>query len=184
MVSEFLSQLDGMDDNNGVVVVGSTNIIKKIDDAFLERFATIIKVPLPHYDARRQMFSDFLDGVPLILDVNYSALADTSDGYSGRKIENLCREVIKIHYKKVAKKEVEVESITVKTSDFYNKTVNEEVNKTEKNLKEKKIIDLDKILEVVECDTGEDKETEITSTDGTEDTEEEISDTSDTNDSD
>ena len=60
MVSQLLTEIDGLEDLKGVVIIGATNRPDIIDEALLRpgRFDRIIDVPLPDKDARRQILAN------------------------------------------------------------------------------------------------------------------------------
>ncbi len=57
MMSQMLTELDGLESLNGVVVIGATNRVDIIDDALLRpgRFDKVIEIPVPDADSRKQI---------------------------------------------------------------------------------------------------------------------------------
>jgi SpoVK/Ycf46/Vps4 family AAA+-type ATPase len=92
LIPEFLSQVDGVDtEASPVLLLGATNRPWDLDEAALRpgRFGEHIYVGLPDADARRQMLSDNLEGVPLAPEVEVDALVARTEGYSGADLAGL-----------------------------------------------------------------------------------------------
>ncbi len=94
--TELLTSMDGLSssESDRIVTVGATNIPESIDGAFRRRFERRIYVPLPDEEARDAIFHLNSKGVELEDDVNFSILAEITDGYSGADIAMICRDAI------------------------------------------------------------------------------------------
>ena len=94
IISEFLQQLDGIKNSNGIVFVGATNRPDKIDQAVLRpgRMDKFIFVPPPNGKDRALLFELNLKKAPLAGDINFEALAAKTEGYTGADISNICRQ--------------------------------------------------------------------------------------------
>ncbi len=94
MVNQLLSEIDGIQELNGVVVIGSTNRIDIIDSALLRpgRFDKLIAIGLPEKQTRFEIFKIHTANMPVSLEVNFEDLAKRTEGYSGADIEAMCRE--------------------------------------------------------------------------------------------
>ncbi|QCC50425.1 CDC48 family AAA ATPase [Halapricum salinum] len=94
VVSQLLTELDGVVDNPNVVVVAATNRKAVLDDALLRpgRLEEHVEVPLPDAAGRRKIFDVHTDRKPLAEDVDLDALVAQTEGYSGAEIEALVRE--------------------------------------------------------------------------------------------
>jgi vacuolar protein-sorting-associated protein 4 len=94
--TEFLVQMQGVgQDNDGLLVLGATNIPWQLDSAIRRRFEKRIYIPLPDEEARRALFSLHLKGIPNTLqDHDFSFLAQASDGYTGADIGIVVRDAI------------------------------------------------------------------------------------------
>jgi len=80
-----------------LLVLGATNRPWDIDAAMLSRFEKKVYVPLPDLTARAGIFKIHTAGINSELtDEDYIELGVRSEGYSGRDISNVCREVIMI----------------------------------------------------------------------------------------
>lgn len=93
VISQLLTELDGIEELRGVVVLAATNRLDMVDPALLRpgRFDRLIKLPLPDEQARLEIFRVHTRHKPLAPDVDLMALARQSDGRSGAEIETVCR---------------------------------------------------------------------------------------------
>ena len=94
VISQFLTEMDGLEELKGVLVLAATNRMDLVDTALLRpgRFDLILEMPLPDLKARQAIFKVHLKGKPLAEDVDLSTLAKQAEGVSGAEIENLCRQ--------------------------------------------------------------------------------------------
>ena len=74
--------------------MASTNRPDIVDSAFLRpgRFDRLLYVTAPDADSRRQILKVHTKDMPLADDVSLNKIAETTEGYSGADLENLCRE--------------------------------------------------------------------------------------------
>ena len=81
-VNEFLSQMNNCS-KRGIFIVATSNRPDKIDPAVLRtgRIDKTVYVPLPDFDARREMFKLYLEQRPLGDDINFDELSKKTDGY-------------------------------------------------------------------------------------------------------
>ena len=94
IISEFLQQLDGIKNSNGIVFVGATNRPDKIDQAVLRpgRIDKFIFVPPPSGKDRALLFRQSLKKAPVADDIDFEVLAAKTEGYTGADINNICRQ--------------------------------------------------------------------------------------------
>jgi len=94
VISQLLTEMDGIMRLEDVVVIAATNRPDMIDPAVLRpgRFDRLIYVPAPDEKARLEIFKIYTKNMPLAKDVNLEELARATKGYSGADIEALCRE--------------------------------------------------------------------------------------------
>ncbi|HET8631467.1 MAG TPA: CDC48 family AAA ATPase [Thermomicrobiales bacterium] len=94
LVGQFLTELDGLEELQGVIVLGATNRADMLDPALLRpgRFDLTIALPLPDAAAREAIFAVHLRGRPLAADVDPRLLARETEGLSGADIAGLCRQ--------------------------------------------------------------------------------------------
>tara|TARA_B100000401_G_scaffold104308_3_gene67602 strand:- start:1230 stop:3062 length:1833 start_codon:yes stop_codon:yes gene_type:complete len=93
-LNELLTNMDGFEKNDEIVVVGATNIIDSLDDALLRsgRFDRKIYVPLPDKPARKDIANIHFKNKPLANDVNLTTIATITSGFSGADFANLANE--------------------------------------------------------------------------------------------
>jgi len=93
VISQFLTEMDGIEELKGVVVLAATNRLDIVDPALLRagRFDFLLELPIPDESARIKIFKVHTKGKPLASDVNLKLLAQNSDGLVGADIESICR---------------------------------------------------------------------------------------------
>lgn len=94
MISQLLTEIDGLESLNQVIIIASTNRPDIIDPALLRpgRFDRLVYVNPPKTDGRREILKIYTDKMPLAEDVNLEELSRTLEGFVGSDIEALCRE--------------------------------------------------------------------------------------------
>jgi len=94
VVSQLLTELDGLEALEDVVVVATTNRRELLDDALLRpgRFDRQVHVGVPDEAGRREIFAIHAEGRPLADDVDLDDLAARTAGFVGADIEAVCRE--------------------------------------------------------------------------------------------
>lgn len=94
VISQFLTELDGLEELKGVLVLAATNRKDLIDSAILRpgRFDFLLEFPLPDKDARLEIFRVHTRSKPLADDVDLQYLTQETDSMSGADIEVVCRE--------------------------------------------------------------------------------------------
>ncbi len=94
VVNQLLTEMDGMQPLENVVVVGATNRPELLDRALLRpgRFDKILYVPPPDKEARKEIFKVHTRNMPLADDVDLDKLAELTENYVGADIEAICRE--------------------------------------------------------------------------------------------
>ena len=94
VVTQLLTELDGIEKLENVVVIGATNRPDILDPALLRpgRFDRLVYVAPPNAQARFEILKIYTKKMPLADDVDLSRLASITEGYSGADLELLCRE--------------------------------------------------------------------------------------------
>jgi transitional endoplasmic reticulum ATPase len=106
VISQILTELDGLEELKDVVVIGATNRIDIVDPALLRpgRFDRLLSVPIPDLNARKNILRIHLEKKPLSDDVKIDVLAEKTEGYTGADIAALANTtsmlVIKAHITK------------------------------------------------------------------------------------
>lgn len=105
--SELLVQMDGaatassagandaQDESEGaknVMVLAATNRPQDLDDAIRRRLEKRIYIPLPTAVGRKQLFNINLRGIDVEEGIDWEKLIESTDGYSGADIANVCRD--------------------------------------------------------------------------------------------
>ena len=90
-LNELLVQMDGFDENNGIIVIGATNFVESLDSALLRpgRFDKMVTVPLPDVGGRKEILEMYAKKTKLAPDVDLSVLARGTTGFSGADLNNL-----------------------------------------------------------------------------------------------
>ncbi len=98
VVNQVLTEIDGLESLNDVVVIGATNRPDMLDPALLRpgRFDRIILTPIPKAEGRKQIFKIYVEKMPVAKEVTADALAGLTEGYVGADIEGVCREAAMI----------------------------------------------------------------------------------------
>jgi transitional endoplasmic reticulum ATPase len=92
VLSQFLAELDGVEELKGVLVLGATNRSDLLDPAILRpgRFDEVVEIPLPDESERSEIFAIHLRNKPLGAGISFKNLALRSDGFSGADISSVC----------------------------------------------------------------------------------------------
>ncbi len=92
ILTQFLTEMDGVEELKGVIVVGATNRPDVLDPALLRpgRFDRILYVPPPDFPARMALIRHQLASKPVAGDVDYEQLARMTEGYSAADISAIC----------------------------------------------------------------------------------------------
>ncbi len=94
IVDQLLTEMDGLEEMQGVVVIGATNRPDILDPALIRpgRFDRHILIPVPDRETRLKIFQVHTKKMPIAKDVNLETLTELTEGYVGADIEALCRE--------------------------------------------------------------------------------------------
>ena len=103
-LNQMLVELDGMQDNSGIIVIAATNRPDVLDPALLRpgRFDRQITVSLPDLKGREAILKVHARNKKLAEDVNLAALARRTPGFSGADLENVLNEaaILAVRYNK------------------------------------------------------------------------------------
>ena len=93
IVNQLLSEMDGLEELTGVVVIGATNRPDIIDPALIRpgRFDELILVPIPDAKTRRKIFEVHTKKMVIANDVDIDALVNLTDKYTGADIAAVCK---------------------------------------------------------------------------------------------
>ncbi len=120
VVSQLLTELDGLEELEDVVVIATTNRPDLIDDALLRpgRLDRHVAVEEPDADARREIFAVHTRDKPLADDVDLDDLAAETEGYVGADIEAICREAAQAAVREHVREGSAVEDIVLTAAHF------------------------------------------------------------------
>ena len=127
VISQILTELDGLEELKDVVVIGATNRLDIVDPALLRpgRFDRLLSVPFPDLEARKDILKIHLEKKPLADDVKIDILAEKTQGYSGADIAALVNTtsmlVIKEHITKnktLEKAKAKLKELKITMKDF------------------------------------------------------------------
>ncbi len=93
VVSQFLAELDGIEELKGVVVLGATNKLDMVEPALLRagRFDFLLEVPKPSEECRCAIFKIHTKDKPLDRSVDLKKFAKLTEGLTGADIELICK---------------------------------------------------------------------------------------------
>jgi len=93
VISQFLTEMDGIEELKGVVVLAATNRLDLVDPAVLRsgRFDLLFELPVPDEQTREEIFRIHTKNKPLDKDVDLKKLAKEVKGKTGSDIEFICR---------------------------------------------------------------------------------------------
>ncbi|MFB6070991.1 MAG: CDC48 family AAA ATPase, partial [Halanaeroarchaeum sp.] len=94
VVNQLLTELDGLEDMEDVMVIGATNRPDIIDPALIRsgRFDRLVMIGQPTVEGREEILKIHTEETPLAADVSLRELAERTDGYVGSDLANIARE--------------------------------------------------------------------------------------------
>ena len=121
IVSQILTEIDGLEELNNVLIIGATNRLDIVDPALLRpgRFDRVIEVPNPNIKGIEMIFKIHTKDKPLSEDVNLKTISELSKGFSGAEIEEVCNRASLCGVKRfVQNKDKLVKTIKITQKDF------------------------------------------------------------------
>ena len=120
VLNQLLTEMDGIEELHGVVVLAATNRPDLLDPALLRpgRFDKLILVPMPNKEERLEIFKVHTRNMPLADDVDLNKLADMTDGYVGADIEAVCREAGMLALREAVMNKIDVNKVKVRMDHF------------------------------------------------------------------
>jgi transitional endoplasmic reticulum ATPase len=94
VVNQLLTELDGLEEMEDVMVIGATNRPDMIDPALIRsgRFDRLVMIGEPDTEGREQILKIHTEDSPLAPDVSLRELAEVTEGYVGSDLESIGRE--------------------------------------------------------------------------------------------
>jgi transitional endoplasmic reticulum ATPase len=98
MLSQLLTEMDGIQEMPGVVVIAATNRADMIDTALLRpgRFDKIVYVPNPDQKTREKILNIYTKGKPIGRDIDLKKIAEKTDGFSGADVSAIVNTAISL----------------------------------------------------------------------------------------
>ncbi|OWJ53871.1 CDC48 family AAA ATPase [Pyrodictium delaneyi] len=120
IVNQLLTEMDGIEPLQHVVVIAATNRPDILDPALLRpgRFDRLIYVPPPDKKARLEILRIHTRKMPLADDVDLEKIAEKTEGYTGADLEAVCREAAMIAVREAFKKNKKPTTTVVKMEHF------------------------------------------------------------------
>ncbi|KAL1889547.1 i-AAA protease yme1 [Ceratocystis pirilliformis] len=106
-LNQLLTELDGFEQNSGVIILAATNFPELLDKALTRpgRFDRHVTVPLPDVRGRLAILNHHVTKIKAAPDVNLQALASSTSGLSGAELENIVNQAA-IHASRAKAKNV------------------------------------------------------------------------------
>jgi len=125
VVSQLLTELDGMENMHGVIVLAATNRADMIDPALLRpgRFDKIIQIPLPDKESRKSILKINAEKIPTVSDekdpqhIDFEKLAELTDGLSGADTASIANTAVSLVIHEFLDKNPDVKDIEKKDVD-------------------------------------------------------------------
>ncbi|MGI5845810.1 MAG: ATP-dependent zinc metalloprotease FtsH [Alphaproteobacteria bacterium] len=111
-LNQLLIEMDGFQNENGIIVIGATNRPDMLDAALLRpgRFDRQVYIELPDLTGRKEILDLYAKKIKIAKDVNLKDVARGTTGFSGADLENLLNEAA-LHAAGANKKEIGKEDI-------------------------------------------------------------------------
>jgi len=148
VVSQLLTELDGMQNMHGVIVLAATNRADMIDPALLRpgRFDKIIQIPLPDKESRKSILKITAEEIPVISEANeagrvdFDKLAEMTDGLSGADVAAVANIAVSLVIHEFLDKNPDIKDVEKQSIDA--KVTMEHFEKSVKKVREQKDLKL------------------------------------------
>jgi transitional endoplasmic reticulum ATPase len=116
VISQLLTELDGLEELKDVTVIAATNRPDIIDSALLRpgRFDKLVYIKTPDEEARKEIFKIHLKRKPLGNDVNFDDLAKKTKGYAGADIAAVCNQAVMERIREYVRKSGKIDKKEIK----------------------------------------------------------------------
>jgi len=93
VVSQLLTELDGIEELKGVMILAATNRLDRVDPALLRpgRFDFLVELDMPNIPTRLDILLILTKEMPLAADFSLEYLANNTEGMTGADLEGLCQ---------------------------------------------------------------------------------------------
>ena len=98
IVNQILTEIDGVGAKKSVFCIAATNMPDLIDPALMRpgRLDQLVYLPLPDFDSRVKIFQACTRKSPLGADIDLKTFAETTEGFSGADITEVCQRACKL----------------------------------------------------------------------------------------
>jgi transitional endoplasmic reticulum ATPase len=98
MISQLLTEMDGMQEMHDIVVIAATNRVDMIDTALLRpgRFDKIIYLPNPDKVTRERILQIHIKDKPIKKDVDITRIAEMTEGFSGADVSSVVNTAVSL----------------------------------------------------------------------------------------
>ena len=119
ILSQLLTEMDGVQQMQGVMVIAATNRVDIIDTALLRpgRFDKIVYVPIPDKNTRIRILEVHIKGKPVGRDIDLMKIADMTNGFSGAEVSAVVNTAISLVLHEYLQKYPTPEEAAKHTSD-------------------------------------------------------------------
>lgn len=121
VIGQFLTEMDGIEELKGVLVLAATNRIDQIDAALLRagRFDSLIEIPIPDEETRLKILQVHTKDKPLEKGIDLKVYARETDGMTGADIELICKRAALMTIRRVVGKcPASSRELTITADDF------------------------------------------------------------------
>lgn len=120
MVNQLLTEMDGIEELEKVVILAATNRLDLIDPALLRsgRFDAIVELSIPDKLTREKIFQVHTTKMPLDKNIDLGIYIEKTEGWTGAEIEGLARDAGVRAIKRFYKNKLEIDKISVTKEDF------------------------------------------------------------------
>jgi transitional endoplasmic reticulum ATPase len=121
VTAQFLTEMDGIKELKGVLVLASTNRVDLIDPAMRRpgRFDIVVELPKPDVATRQEILKVHTRGKPLERKVKLESLAQETEGWVGADIASLCQKASLLAIREfLACEEADLEQLIVREEHF------------------------------------------------------------------
>jgi transitional endoplasmic reticulum ATPase len=98
MMSQLLTEMDGIEEIHNIVVIAATNRVDMIDTALLRpgRFDKIVYIPNPDKTTREKILQIHVKGKPISDDIDLKRLVDITEGFSGADVSSVANTAVSL----------------------------------------------------------------------------------------
>ena len=136
VIGQFLTEMDGIEELKGVLVLAATNRMDQIDPALLRagRFDYLIEIPIPDEETRLKIFQVHTKDKPLEKGIDFKTFAQETEGMTGADIELICKKAALMTVRNaISKQGASSKELVITASDF-NHAVEEVKKRTIKEM--------------------------------------------------